>query len=115
MPSNKSKKLKLILAAGKYLGLFSLASLLTRKRLRIVCYHGTAIANEADFRPDLFIAAATFEQPLQYIVRKGFIVLSLEAAVARLHAGTLPPNALVMTIDDGCYSTYKETMPLLKH
>ncbi len=114
MPSNKSKKLKLILAAGKYLGLFSLASLLTRKRLRIVCYHGTAIANEADFRSDLFIAAATFEQRLQYIVRKGFVVLSLENAVNRLQAGRLPPNALVITIDDGFYGTYKEAIQLLK-
>src|SRR5260370_35887641 len=99
MPSNKSKKLKLILAAGKYLGLFSLASLLTRKRLRIVCYHGTAIANEADFRSDLFIAAATFEQRLQYIVRTAFVVLSLEKAVKRQQSGRVPPNALAITID----------------
>jgi peptidoglycan/xylan/chitin deacetylase (PgdA/CDA1 family) len=114
MLSNKSKKLKWILALGKYLGLFPLARLLTRKQLRIVCYHGTAIANEAAFRPDMFIAAATFERRLQYIVRKGFVVLSLEDAVTRLRAGGLPPNALVITIDDGFYGTYKEAIQLLK-
>jgi len=63
MLSNKSKKLKWILGLGKYLGLFPLARLLTRKQLRIVCYHGTAIANEADFRrawlEDLHIQTAT--------------------------------------------------------
>src|SRR6266851_2179543 len=63
MLSNKSKKLKWILALGKYLGLFPLARLLTRKQLRIVCYHGTAIANEAVFRrawlEDLHIQTAT--------------------------------------------------------
>lgn len=114
MHSNKSRKLKFILALGKYLGLFAVASLLTRKRLRIICYHGTAIANEADFRPELFIGAATFEQRLQYIARKGFVVLSLEDAVARLRAGRLPPNALVITIDDGFYGTYREAIQLLK-
>jgi peptidoglycan/xylan/chitin deacetylase (PgdA/CDA1 family) len=113
MLSNKSKK-KFILVLGKYLGLFYLARLRTRKELRIVCYHGTSIANEADFRPDLFIASATLEQRLQYIVRKGFNVLSLEDAVVRLRNGTLPSNAVVITIDDGFYGTYKEALHLLK-
>jgi len=109
------RKLKLtFLALSKYLGLFQLARFLTRRQLRILCYHGTALADEAQFRPLLFIGAMKFEERLRYLSRAGFAVLPLEDAVQRLRLGTLPSDAVVLTIDDGFYGTYKHAVTSLK-
>jgi len=102
------------LGVSKYLGLFHLARYLTRRQLRILCYHALALDKEIGFRPMLFVHPRTLEQRLQYIAKHRFVVLQLEDAVERLRNGTLPPSAVVITIDDGFYGTYKHGVPLLQ-
>jgi peptidoglycan/xylan/chitin deacetylase (PgdA/CDA1 family) len=99
------RKVKLaLLFVLKILGVFHLARWLSRNRLGILCYHGFELDDEATFRPKLFIKPGRFEQRLKTIQRYGFRVLPLEEAVERLYSGTLPTNALVITVDDGFYS-----------
>lgn len=95
-----------ILFAAKYLGLFHLARRLTGRAVRILCYHGFAFDDEAQFRPKLFMTRATFEGRLATLERHYFPVLRLEEALRRLADGTLPRGATVITIDDGFYSVY---------
>lgn len=103
-----------IYALAKKAGLFALARRLTRKQLRILCYHGTSMRDESAFRPGLFIDPDVFERRLQTLRDQGFPVLELGEALRRQEQGTLPDNAVVITIDDGFYSTYRHAVPALQ-
>ena len=95
-------------------GLFRLAGWLTRDRLKILCYHGFALDDEAAFRPKLFIRPETFADRLETLHRYGMQVLPLDEAVERLYAGTLPPRALALTVDDGFHSVHRLAAPALR-
>ena len=94
-------------------GVFALARMLTRKGLRILCYHGVALEDEDRFRPYLFIRPDQLEQRLRYLVRKRFSVLSLDDALARMDRGGLSAGSVVITFDDGFFSTLATAWPLL--
>lgn len=98
---------------AKSAGLFALARRLTRGRLRILCYHGFALKDEAAFRPSLFMDGGTFARRMEYLKRHGYPVLPFGDAVARLRAGTLPANTIAITIDDGFASTRRIAAPIL--
>lgn len=100
--------------ACRSLGLFRVARHLTRKHLKILCYHGFEMKDEASFRPKLFIRASQFERRLATIKRYGLQVLPLDEAVERMYAGTLPPDAVTITIDDGFRSVHDKALPLLR-
>ena len=99
---------------ARLLGLFSVASWLTRHRLKILCYHGFALHDEAAFRPGLFISPAIFEARLETLRRYGLHVLPLDEGVERLYAGTLPPRAVAITVDDGFHSVRSLAVPTLE-
>ena len=109
----RNAKLTLLFAC-KLVGLFYLARRLTRNRLKILCYHGFELQDESAFRPKLFIKPERFERRLQTIKRLGFNVLSLDEAIERLYAGTLPEDTLVLTVDDGFHSFSQIATPCLK-
>jgi peptidoglycan/xylan/chitin deacetylase (PgdA/CDA1 family) len=69
--------------------------------------------DETSFRPQLFIKPARFEQRLATIRRKGFQLLPLDDGLERLYAGTLPKDALVITVDDGFHTFSRLAVPLL--
>jgi peptidoglycan/xylan/chitin deacetylase (PgdA/CDA1 family) len=100
---------------SRALGLFALARWLTRGRLKIVCYHGFALGDEAEFRPQLFIKPECFEKRLATIRRYGLRVLPLEDALERLYSARLPANSLVITVDDGFHSFHRIAVPRLQH
>lgn len=84
-----------------------------RRRLLILGYHGFQIADEAAFRPSLFLRKEIFQQRLHALEHGGFAVISLEQAVAGLGQDTLPDNAVVITIDDGFLSVLSQAAPVL--
>jgi peptidoglycan/xylan/chitin deacetylase (PgdA/CDA1 family) len=98
--------------AAKALGLFSVARALTRRKLRILAYHGAELSDESRFSPDMFIRPDTFAARLE-LLRREYPVLPLGEAVRRLKDGTLPPCAVAITIDDGFHSTAARAAPLL--
>ncbi|RZJ11792.1 MAG: hypothetical protein EOP39_05325 [Rubrivivax sp.] len=93
------------LFACKYLGAFAVARRLTRGSLKILCYHGFALHDEALFRPKLFMSSATFADRMARLSRMGMRVLPLHEAVRSMYEGRLPPHALAITIDDGFGTT----------
>jgi peptidoglycan/xylan/chitin deacetylase (PgdA/CDA1 family) len=95
------------------LGGFAVARRLTFRGLRIVCYHGVSLDDEHVFRPHLFIQDTDLARRLAYLTRKGFRVLALDDALARLDRDELPVRAVVVTFDDGFYSTFSKALPLL--
>ena len=105
---------ELFLVLCKWLGFFHLSRWITRKRLRILCYHAFELADEVSFRPRLFMRGATFEARLRFLRDQAFPVLPLGEAVDRLKDGTLPSSAVVLTIDDGFYSVRNVAVPIIE-
>ena len=94
-------------------GLFHLSRFLMRRRLLILCFHGIALDDEANFRPMLFMRESQFRRRLETIRQHGFPVLPLPAALDALEDGSLPHNALSITIDDGFYNALSKAAPML--
>jgi peptidoglycan/xylan/chitin deacetylase (PgdA/CDA1 family) len=105
---------KLLYHTCKWTGCFYLARRLTRRGLRILAYHGFARGDEIEFLPLLFMDPAVFRQRMEYLVRQGYPVLTLDEAVERLRAGNLPAAATTITFDDGFHSIWKMAVPVLK-
>ena len=95
-------------------GLFRLAGRLTRRSLRILCYHGISTTDEHEFRPRLFVTRARFEERMDRLSAGGTAVLPLDEALHRLRDGTLPDRAVAITFDDGFYSSFAQALPILK-
>ena len=97
---------------SKCCGLFALARYVTRKRLRILCYHGFSLADEDAFRPGLFIKPETLQRRMQYLSDKGFPVLDLEQALTLQKQDALPACATIIVVDDGFYATYSQALKI---
>ncbi len=102
-----------VLRFAKASGLFALANKIMRSPLRILCYHGIWLGPR-HFGNYLFMSADRFTQHIRFIHSNNYRILELNDALDRLDAGTLPDNAVVITIDDGWYSTYKYMVPILE-
>lgn len=102
-----------IYTVAKWTGIFAVSRFLLRRRLTILGYHGFQISDEACFRPILFMEPQRFARRLEILARGNYKVLSLSEGLQRLKNGTLPANAVVLTIDDGFFSVLKLAAPLL--
>jgi peptidoglycan/xylan/chitin deacetylase (PgdA/CDA1 family) len=100
-----------VLVVARSTGLFRLSRWLTRSDLRILCYHGGAIADESVYNPKLFMSAQTLEQRMRWLQRKGFNLVPLDNAGDGT-ASTVPLRT-VITFDDGWYSTGSKLLPVL--
>lgn len=98
----------------KFCGGFTVARLLTRRSLRILCYHGISISDESAFRQRLFMQRATFRQRMEYLARSGCVVLPLAEALDRLQDGSLPPCCVSITLDDGWLGCREGAFPVLR-
>lgn len=99
---------------AKIFGLFRLALWLTENDYRILCYHGGSIDDEHLFWPGMFISSTVFEKQLKLIYKYQFNVLPLDLVVKKARLHKLPKKSLVLTFDDGLYSTKKILEPILK-
>jgi peptidoglycan/xylan/chitin deacetylase (PgdA/CDA1 family) len=106
--------IRVMLHAMRVLGAFKLAQFLTRKRLRILGFHGIAVGDQHEFAPFLFMQESTFRRRLQILRKRRMRVISLDDAVKRLQAGSNRAGEAVITIDDGWWSTLEFAAPLLK-
>jgi peptidoglycan/xylan/chitin deacetylase (PgdA/CDA1 family) len=98
----------------KFLGLFRLARHLTGHGLRIICYHGLAVADEYKYRSTLFIKDEFFRRRMEYLRRERYPILPLQDALDALNAGRLPPCATVITMDDGWRGVYTVGLPIIR-
>lgn len=86
-----------------------------RDRLLILCYHGTSLEDEHEWRPALYLAPQVLEQRLQSLRATRCSILPLGEALQRLQARDLPPRSVAVTFDDGTYDFYRQAYPLLKN
>jgi peptidoglycan/xylan/chitin deacetylase (PgdA/CDA1 family) len=106
--------IRLALYLIKYAGLFRFARYLTRSGLRIICYHGFAVAEEYKYRSTLFIREEFFRERIGYLKRNGYPILPLRDALDALAAGRLPPCSTVITMDDGWRGVYTIGLPIIR-
>ncbi|WP_137172577.1 polysaccharide deacetylase family protein [Massilia sp. HP4] len=101
-----------VLYLARCLGLFALGRHLTAKRLRILCYHGGCLGDELGYNPKLFMSTETFRKRIAWLQTKGYSPVRLDDAVRTPDAnrGRLE---VVVTFDDGWYSTGRELLPVL--
>ena len=111
------KRVKLAaLHAAESAGVFraALNSRWRQERLLILCYHGTAMTDEHQWDPSLYISPSLLRRRLQVVVETGCTVLPLREAVTRLYAGTLPPRSVAITYDDGTFDFYAAAWPVIR-
>lgn len=110
-----SKKIKLFVYRLAYiLGFFRLTRFFYRNHLRILCYHGFEINDEASFRPPLFIKQETFRKRMALLAQHGFHVNSLTDCLSDLYKQSLRPDTIAITIDDGYYGIFKVADPIFQ-
>ena len=108
----KSRARLVLLKVARTFGGFAISRWLTRKGLRVLCYHGIWLG-ESHFSNFLFMSEAKFKRRIELIKKWDFPVLSLDQAIRGLENGTLPKCATVITIDDGWFGTFKIMVPEL--
>lgn len=106
----RSLSLYLIRAVGG----FALAKFITRKQLRILCYHGLAIGDEYEVAPHMFMRRATFDRRMAILKKRGFPVISLDDAIQRLESRQIGRAETVITFDDGWASNLSIGWPILE-
>ena len=94
---------QIVLKAAKMSGAFALVrdSAWRRRRLLILCYHGVAMDDEAEWDSELYITQERLRHRLATLRAGGYNILPLAEATRRLFDGTLPPRSVALTFDDG--------------
>ena len=96
-----------VLSVLKYLGIFKISNFFFRNKLLILAYHGFELHNECEFSySPLFTKKKTLDRRMAYLKKHNFSVLTLDQAISLQKDGqSFPQNSIVITIDDGWYST----------
>jgi peptidoglycan/xylan/chitin deacetylase (PgdA/CDA1 family) len=110
----KNRLLSAALYSARLLGVFALAQLLTRRRLRILCYHGFSLVDEHEVMPHVFMRKGTFVRRMQILQRRSIPVIALDEALTRLKAGKVGKAETVITFDDGWASNVNVAAPVLE-
>lgn len=104
------------LQGARNLGIYSVMkrSEWRRRQLLILAYHGISQLDEHKWRPSLYMTPELFASRLTMLSKSGCNVLPLDQALLRLKEGTLPPQSVVLTFDDGFFNFYQHAYPILK-
>ncbi len=106
---------RMLLQAGKAVGLFRLARWWTRHAVCVLAYHGTWRVEDGSPGDALFIRPETFAARLDWLQRNGYAIVPLHAAIDALASGEVSSSRMVViTIDDGWYGTYADMLPVLE-
>jgi peptidoglycan/xylan/chitin deacetylase (PgdA/CDA1 family) len=104
-----------MLRVSRAIGLNRLARRLTRRGLRVLCYHGIWSGHSKENRWNfLYMSPQRFAGRMRRLTELGYPVLPLGEALQRVQQGTLPANAVAITIDDGWHSTGEFMVPVLQ-
>lgn len=103
-----------LLRLARISGCFALTRILTRSRLKILCYHGIWIGPAPHYGDCLYMAAHTFTERMAWLEKKGYRVLTLDEGLRKCRDGRLGLRDVVITIDDAWYGTWLHMVPVLR-
>lgn len=101
---------RVVLLFAKYSGMFALARVLTRKKTRVLAYHGIWLGN-GHFGNYLFMSAEKFSRRMALLEMWGYPVITFTENIDEMRLHRCPT---VITIDDGWYSTWLDMLPALE-
>ncbi|MFC5460203.1 polysaccharide deacetylase family protein [Massilia niabensis] len=101
---------KAVLTAARSAGFFALMRAVTRKRPRILCYHGGNLGDEREYNPKLFCTPQQLRERLDWLRSHGFVPATLDETLKPGDGDRIP---VAVTLDDGWYSSYHDLLPLL--
>jgi peptidoglycan/xylan/chitin deacetylase (PgdA/CDA1 family) len=104
----------IVLSLFKWIGLFSLAKIITSRRPRILCYHGIATDDEYQFSPGVFMRSSTFARRMALLAKWGYKPVSLDELYRQHQTKQYQKDTLVITIDDGWAAIEQGMLPSLK-
>ncbi|MDN5344456.1 MAG: hypothetical protein PWQ18_567 [Clostridia bacterium] len=81
-----------------------------RDKVVVLMYHHL----DSQERPGLVISPERFASQLAMLHTRGYNVISLDQLQQFLKGGPVPPNAVLITFDDGYESVYKYALPALR-
>jgi len=84
------------------------------RRLLILAYHGISQDDEHILNPALYMSQEALRHRMELLIRNDCSVLPLAEAVARLDRDDLPPRAIAITFDDGCYDFFTRAYPVIR-
>ncbi len=102
-----------ILFFAKIIGLFEIASWLTRDQIRILGYHGIWYL-DGHYGNFLYMNPDKFQTRMSWLKQSKYTIISLDEAVKRLKQKRVDNYSIVITIDDGWYGTYQYMLPVLE-
>ncbi|WP_310618957.1 polysaccharide deacetylase family protein [Flexibacterium corallicola] len=94
-------------------GLARVISYFHRDRLAILCFHSISLKDENQFWPGVFISQPKLIELLDYLKTSHYSVISLQEAERFLKGEVTYDNPLVITIDDGWFSSVSELIPVI--
>lgn len=81
--------------------------------LPVVMYHG--LVRNSRYQNNFFISPKQFEKDLKYLKENGYTPVLVQNLIAYVDNGTpLPERPVLITFDDGFYSSYLYAYPLLR-
>lgn len=98
---------------AKLVGAFAVCRWLTRNSTRILCYHGGSLGDEYVFNGKLFCPPGLLDQRLGWLAANGFIPSTLADLADRANDHSHAGIPVVVTLDDGWYSSAKDLLPVL--
>lgn len=103
-----------VLFLCRAMGLFLLASRLTARQPRILCYHGISLEDEHRFRPGLFIRPEVFAARMKLLRKWKVRPVSLDELFSEIEArGDSNELRVAITIDDGWAGIAEGMLPEL--
>lgn len=94
----------------KLFGLFYFSKLLTKNKIRILGYHGVWFLDD-HYGNHLNLSVKKFADRMSWLKTSKYNVISLDKAIDMLNTNLVEKNSVVITIDDGWYSTYSHMLP----
>jgi len=83
-------------------------------RLLVLGYHGVSQDDEHIWNPALYLSQDALRHRMELLIRNDCSVLPLAEAVASLERNDLPPRAITITFDDGCYDFFTRAYPVIR-
>lgn len=86
------------------------------QQIVILTYHRVSDQMTNPWDPHVTVTPQQFRKHLTFFRQHGFNVMALDDAMADLqnHRNTIPPNAIVLTFDDGDQTYAENAVPILK-
>ena len=95
-------------------GAFRIGRRLSRGFLLVVTYHRVITGTPKGIRPPNSVFTSEFAQQIEYLVRHYHVVTGEEVRLFLGGKGSLPPNSVLITFDDGYENNFTLAFPILQ-